>query len=393
MKGKDRSKNGFEIIAKTFMGLEDVLEREIHALGVKQTRIMNRAVIFYGDKEILYKANLHLRTAIKVLKPIAKFRARNDNQLYDQIQKIDWERLLSYRDTLYIDSTVYSDYFTHSKYVVYKTKDAIVDQFYNKLGKRPDIALKNPTIRVNVHIFKDNVTISLDSSGMPLNQRGYRVDQTEAPINEVLAAGLILLSGWKKDCNFIDPMCGSGTLPIEAAMYANNIAPGMLRYQFGFMNWKDFDKRKFERIKQEAKDAEINFRHKIYGFDIAPRAIRIAKKNQVEARLQNKIVFDTRDFFDLTPPMQADKGCIVMNPPYGERIERRDIDSFYEEIGNRFKKHFVGYEACIISSNQEAMKKIGLKTSMRKTMNNGGLKSSYFKYKIFAGKRSDQDMF
>jgi len=383
--------DNFEIIAKTFQGLEDVLEKEARAIGINYVEKRNRAIHFKGNNETLYKSNLQLRTAIKVLKPILKFKAKNEFKLYGEVQKFDWSSIMSYRDSLFVDSTVNSTYFTHSKYVIHKVKDAIVDQFRKKTGKRPDIEMDNPTIRINVHIFNENCTISLDSSGTPLNQRGYRVEQIEAPINEVLAAGLILLSGWKKDGIFVDPMCGSGTLPIEAAMIANNIAPNIKRQHFDFMNWKDFDKALWLRILSEAQSVEKTFSHKIYGFDIAPRAIRIAKKNQIEASLLGKVTFDVRDFEELTPPLEAHKGMIIINPPYGERIEKRDINSFYEMIGNRFKQHFVGYEACIISSNIDALKSIGLKTSFRIALNNGGLKSKYHKYVIYAGSKDDDD--
>lgn len=383
------NKEYFDIVAKTFQGLEDVLEKEIRAIGGQKIEKKSRAITYVGDQKVLYKSNLLLRTALKIMVPIAKFKARNDQHLYNNVQKTNWMSLMSHRDTLFVDSTINSDYFKHSKYVVHKVKDAIVDQFQSKLGKRPDVALKNPTLKINVHIFKEFVTLSLDSSGNPLNQRGYRAEQTEAPINEVLAAGLIMLSGWKKDCILIDPMCGSGTIPIEAAMLANNIPPGINRYQFGFMNWKDFNKDLWVKVVEEAKSNIINFNHKIYGFDIAPRAIRIAKKNLIEAKLPGKVNFDVRDFEDLTPPAESEKGIFIINPPYGERIEKRDINAFYEMIGDRFKQHFVGYEACIISSNIEAMKKIGLKTSFRMNMNNGGLESKYHKYKIYAGSKKD----
>ncbi len=379
----------FEILAKTFFGLEDVLAKELKGLKAERIEKRNRAVSFYGDNIMLYKANLWLRTATKILKPIRIFKARNEYRLYSELQKIDWSEYMSYRDSLYISSTVYSKFFTHSKYVVYKTKDAIVDQFKNKTGKRPEISGNNPSLQVNIHIQNDVCTVSLDSSGRQLNQRGYRIEQTEAPLNEVLAAGLVLLSGWRRDCTFIDPMCGSGTIPIEAAMYAYNMAPNLHRNSFSFMNWKDFDKSLWTKLLNEAEQKITPFPHRIYGYDIAPRAIRIAKKNMAEARLQGKITFEVQNFEDLNR-LGDGKGLMIINPPYDERLESRNIDLFYEMIGNKLKQQFAGYQAWILSGNVEAIKHVGLKTASRMHLNNGGLKCKYHQFNIYKGSNEDE---
>ncbi len=382
------NKDNFEIIVKTFQGLEDVLIKEIKNLGVDHVEKKIRAVSFIGNNELLYKANLNLRTALTILKPIAQFKVRDDFNLYKKVQQIDWSTYMSYRDTLFVGSTVYSDYFKHSKYVIYKTKDAIVDQFMEKNNKRPNINLENPTLKIDVHIVNDNCTISLDSSGKPLNQRGYRLETNEAPINEVLAAGLILLSNWEKDSSFIDPMCGSGTIPIEAAMIANNIAPNINRQHFGFFNWKDFNKAIWTRIHEEALNNEIRFKHKIYGYDKSPRAIRISKKNLAESKMRDKVIFEVRDFEELEPPKE--KGMLIINPPYNERLQNIDVESFYEMIGDRFKQKFTGYDACILSANIDAIKKVGLRTSFKIHLNNGGLKCKYHKYQIYKGSKKNK---
>ena len=238
----------FELIAKTFMGLEPVLAKELTQLGANDIQIGRRMVSFSGNKELMYRANFQLRTAIRILKPIKHFKAKSADDVYDEVKKIDWSQYLSLDKTFAVDSVVFSDEFRHSKFVAYKVKDAIVDQFRETQGKRPNISVANPDIRLNMHIAEYDCTLSLDSSGESLHRRGYRQESVEAPLNEVLAAGMILMTGWQGDTDFIDPMCGSGTLPIEAALIAHNMAPGLFRKEYAFEKWPDFDKDLFDDI-------------------------------------------------------------------------------------------------------------------------------------------------
>lgn len=384
-----KKKDNFKIVARTFHGLEEVLAKEVHDLGGENINVLKRAVSFYGDKKILYKANLYLRTALNVVIPIKTFRAQNDFHLYNNVQKINWSEYMSYRDTLLVNSSVNSRNFRHSKYVIYKVKDAIIDQFQKQKGKRPDIDLNDPTLKVHINISSDNCILSLDSSGDPLYKRGYREEEYSAPLNQVVAAGMVLLSGWKKDCNLIDPMCGSGTIPIEAAMIANNIPPGLYRKKFNFQNWKNYDNDLWEDLKAEAEAGITPFRHKIIGNDIAPRAIRVSKKHQLNARLLNKISFEVVDFGQYIPPENA--GFVMINPPYGERLSTHDIDHFYENMGNTLKHKYSNYTAFILSSNMDALKKVGLRSEFRKTLMNGNLECRFIKYPLYKGSKKEKE--
>ncbi len=376
--------NNLYLIAKTFKGLEEVLAAEINALGAGDVKILNRAVSFTGDKAMIYKANLHLRTALKILKPIAVFKAKNEVELYKGIYNINWGDFMDVDNTLAIFTVVNSEYFNHTQYVALKAKDALVDQFRSSFGKRPSIDTENPDIHIHLHLSDDECTVLLDSSGDPLNKRGYRVNSTLAPINEVLAAGMILLSKWDANSNFIDPMCGSGTLPIEAALIAYNIPPGIFRKKFAFENWKDFDKDLFEEVYNEDLPKR-KFNHKIIASDISAGAVRIATENAKNAFVQNKIEFITQSFERYTPP--EDGGMVIMNPPYGERLKKNDIELFYEKIGNQLKKSFAGYEAWIISSNKEAIKRIGLKPSAKIPLINGALECNFLRFNLYKGSR------
>jgi putative N6-adenine-specific DNA methylase len=388
----DNPQYSFQMIAKTSFGLEDLLASELEAIGAKKVHPGNRSVSFSGDNSILYKANLRLRTALRILKPIRKFRADNENDLYDEVQRINWSRYMDINDTLAVDSTVHSSYFTHSHFVALKVKDAIVDQFRKKSGKRPSVNLDNPTLRVHLHMAEKSCSISLDSSGSSLHLRGYRKEANEAPLNEVLAAGMILLSGWDKSSQFLDPMCGSGTLPIEAALIAGNIAPGKFRKQFGFMNWRDFERDTWEMIRQEAESEEQPISCKITGSDISPEAIRISRQNLDRAALGGKIQLKEGDFFQLPPPEGS--GLILMNPPYGERLqpEDDDINGFYRQIGDQLKQAYQGWDAWILSANKEAFKYLGLQTSKKRTLFNGPLECKFHKYSLYAGSRKAKRM-
>ena len=294
----------FEIIAKTFQGLEDVLAEEISILGGENIEIGRRMVSFIGDKELLYKSNLQLRTALRILKPIYQFTANNTDEVYEKIKEFNWDKYLSPSQTFAIDSVVYSEEFKHSKFVTYRTKDAIADYFSEKTGNRPSVRINNADIILNLHISQHNCTLSLDSSGESLHKRGYRVEQTEAPINEVLAAGMILKTGWRGEKNFIDPMCGSGTLLIEAAMIATNTAPGIYRKYFAFERWNDYDEELFDKLYND-DSMEKTFEYKIFGSDISPKAIAIAERNIKSAGMSKYIDLKVLPFNDMKKPQKA----------------------------------------------------------------------------------------
>jgi len=376
----------FEIIAKTMQGLEEVLAKEIIDLGGDQVQIGRRMVSFTGDQALLYKANLHLRTAVRLLKPISTFSAKNPDEVYEQIRKINWEEYLEPNQTFSIDTVVFSEFFRHSKFLSYRVKDGVADYFNEKLGKRPSVRLTNPDIYIHVHVSHYTCTVSLDSSGESLHKRGYRVDQIEAPLNEVLAAGMLLLAGWDGQCNFIDPMCGSGTLLIEAALIALRIPPGIYRKSFAFEKWKDFNSEIFEDILNEEPD-EKPFEFKIYGSDISAQAISIAEKNIKSASVSKYIKLETKPIQKITEA--PENGMLVMNPPYGERLSSTDLLNLYENIGERLKHAFLGYSAWVLSYREECFDKIGLRPSVRYKLMNGALDCEFRKYEIFNGKRKE----
>lgn len=378
--------NGKNIfIAKTFAGLEGVLAEELLDLGASKTKIINRGVQFEGNKELMYKANYSSRTALRILKPIATFKALNEDQLYNEILKIDWGEYLDVNRTFAIEGITSYSNITHSKYLALKTKDAIADRFREKTGKRPSVDTYNPDLRINVRIFKNESTVSLDSSGESLHKRGYRIATGLAPINEVLTAGMILLSGWDKKSNFIDPMCGSGTIPIEAALFALNIPPGFKRKRFGFEGWKDFDKDLWEKVKKEALEKRLEFNHQIIGSDRSGRIMKIAGENVNSAGLENIITLKTRFIDDLEPLKNG--GIMIMNPPYGERMTTENITDLYKKIGDTLKKSFKGYSSWIISADMEALKFIGLRPSRKIKLFNGPLESRFCKFEIYEGSR------
>ena len=377
-------KGNFELVAKTFKGLEEVLANELTKLGAKNVKILNRAVSFSGNKAMMYKSNLWLRTALAILKPINTFKVTNEAELYKGISEIEWDEYFGVDDVFCISTMVSSPHFNHSQFVALKAKDAIVDQFRAKYNKRPSVDTDNPTILINLHLTGDECVVSLDSSGEPLHKRGYRVNSTIAPINEVLAAGMIMLSGWDGNSNFIDPMCGSGTLPIEAALIAYNIPPGMFRKEFGFEKWNDFDADLFEDIYNDESGA-FDFKHSIIASDISAGAIRIATDNAKSASLSNKIEFYVKAFEGLLPP--EDAGLVITNPPYGERIKKNNIDDFYKSVGNFMKKNFLGYTFWIICGNKEAMEQIGLHPSKKLTLYNGAIECKFQRFEMYQGSK------
>lgn len=373
----------FEIIAKTFQGLEEVLAGEIKTLGGSDVTVGRRMVSFYGDKATLYKANLACRTALRILKPILHFEAANPDDVYNTLRKYDWEQLMNLSTTFSIDSVVYSEEFRHSKFVTYRVKDAIADFFNERYGKRPSVRLNNADIQFNLHINNTTCTLSLDSSGESLHKRGYREAQTEAPINEALAAGLIMLTGWHGECDLIDPMCGSGTFLIEAALIATNTYPGIFRQHFAFEKWNDFDADLLEELYNDDSN-EREFTHRIYGSDISVKATAIAERNIKSAGVGRYIELSTQPIqsYETAP---SDKGVIITNPPYGERIAATDMEALYDAIGNRLKHVFKGYTAWILGYRQEHFAKIGLKPSVKIPTLNGALECEFRKYDIFEG--------
>ena len=378
----------FKLIAKTFMGLEPVLAKELTQLGANNVEIGRRMVSFTGDKELMYRANFSLHTAIKILKPIATFKAESADDVYEEIKKIDWSEYLDNDHTFAVDAVVFSEEFRHSKFVSYKVKDAIVDQFREKTGSRPNISVANPDLRLHIHIAdvavgKSDCTLCLDSSGESLHRRGYRQESVEAPLNEVLAAGMILMTGWKGDTDFIDPMCGSGTIAIEAALIARNMAPGLFRKEYAFEKWPDFDADLFDKIYNDDSQ-EREFNHHIYGYDIDMKAVNTARMNVKAAGLTADITIEQQDF-----KQPKEKSILVTNPPYGERISTPDLLGTYRMIGERLKHQFMNNDAWILSYREECFEQIGLKPSIKIPLFNGSLECEFRKYQIFDGKLKD----
>jgi putative N6-adenine-specific DNA methylase len=385
-KYKEYMRREFQMLAKTFKGLEEVLAKELVELGANNVQIERRAVSFTGDKRMLYMANFCLRTASRILVPIAQFKAKHTDDIYEQVKQIDWSEYMTTKMTFQIDATVYSDYFRHSQFVTYRVKDAIVDWWMERGGVRPSVKLTNPDLYLNVHIGGDIVTVSLDSSGESLHKRGYRVANTQAPINEALAAGMLLLAGWQGQGDFYDPMCGSGTLLIEAALIARNIAPGIYRKGFAFEKWANFDADLFEDVYSD-DSREREFTHKIYGSDAGFYAMQTAMKNVESAGLQRDIEVKQIRVQELRLADKDTDGALVMiNPPYGERLAQdKDVMNLYKDMGTALKHQFSGATAWIISSNDEALKCIGLRPAKRVRLVNGDLDCWFNQYVLFKG--------
>lgn len=375
----------FELIAKTFQGLEEVLAQELIELGADDVQIGRRMVSFSGNQEMMYRANFCLRTAVRVLKPILHFRAQDAEAVYKAIKGIAWDEILDLDTSFAVDTTVYSTEFRNSKFVAYKVKDAIVDYFMERTGKRPNISVANPDLRLNMHIAEDNCTLSLDSSGESLHLRGYRDATVEAPINEVLAAALIKMSGWQFDCDFIDPFCGSGTLLVEAALMARNIYPGVFRRKFGFESWKDFNPELLSSIFDDDSH-EREFKHKIYGFDLNLRAIEAAQENIKAAGVTDFVTLEQRDIRDFVRPEGCKKAVLITNPPYGERLRPEDIEDIYRTLGQKLKKECQGWESWVISSKEELFDAMRLRPSFKVPLNNGALDCELRKFVTFEGK-------
>ncbi len=378
------------MVAKTLFGFEELLANELIQLGAQDVSTGVRNVSFVGDKGFMYKANLALRTAIKILKPIHSFKVKNEQDLYDQIYKMDWTPYLKPTGTLAVDATINSTVFKHSLYIAQKTKDAIVDKFRNTTGERPNVDLRFPDLKVNVHIDRNTCNISLDTSGDSLHKRGYKTATNIAPINEVLAAGLIMLSGWDGQSDFMDPMCGSGTILAEAAMIACNIPPNLMRAEFGFERWQDWDVDLFEKIEESLLNKTRDFHHKIIGFDKAPSAVVKAKENIKNAKLDDFIEIKNEDFFK-TQKGGEGKLHMVFNPPYGERLDI-DMENFYKQIGDTLKQNYPNTDAWLITSNLDALKHVGLRPSRKIHLFNAKLEARLVKYEMYAGSKKGKYM-
>ena len=374
-----------EYIVKTLFGLEDVLERELIDLGFEQVVRLNRACSFVTDKKGLYKANLALRTGLKILKPLFSFEAFSEHELYNGIKKFDWDQLIDLKQTFAVQSVVNSEFFNHSKYVALKTKDAIVDKIREKKGLRPNVDTENPDVLLHINVSMQKVSISIDSSGEPLYKRGYRSNTVAAPINEVLAAGMIGLSGWDAKTPFYDGMCGSGTFLIEAALKAANVAPNFNRKNFGFSYWPDFDKNLLNEVKAELKAAEQNQIPYIAGSDLSNMAVAISQENIENAGFLGKVFVERRPFNRFKPREEDKEGTLILNPPYGERLESDDIIALYKSIGDQLKQNFSGFQAWIISSDLEAIKFIGLRPERKIQLYNGPLECKFYKFSLYSG--------
>ena len=375
--------DNFYMLAKTMFGLEEILAEELRKLGAQNVKPMNRAVSFKGDKGFMYKANLNLRTALRVLKPIAHFQAHDGKELYRKLCEIDWTKFFDLDSTFATHATTHSEVFTHSKYASLVMKDAIADTFRKKFVKRPNVDPEMPDVSINLHIAKHTCTVSLDSSGDSLHKRGYKTDAVVAPMNEVLAAGLILLSDWNRISNFHDPMCGSGTLLIEAALIAYNIPANIFRDKFGFEGWKDFDEELWEMIKEFSLEKETHYYGKITGSDNFQKAVRISRENIDNSLMYDNIKVTKSDFFET----EIEPGTfVIFNPPYGERIDL-GVNDFYEKVGTTLKHKYEGCSIWLISSDIENMKFIGLRPSRKIRVMNGKLDCSFRKFEVYEGSK------
>jgi putative N6-adenine-specific DNA methylase len=382
--------DNYKMVAKTLSGFEELLERELVQLGAVHVKKGVRNVSFEGDKGFMYKANLALRTAIKILKPIKTFKVLNEQDLYDQVYKMPWDKYLKCNGTLAVGATLNSQVFMHSHYVALKTKDAIVDKFRETDGERPNVDLRFPDLKINVHIDRQVCTISLDSSGESLHKRGYKTATNIAPINEVLAAGLVMLSGWDGQSDFMDPMCGSGTILAEAAMIACNIPPNLMRKEFAFERWGDWDVELFEKIEASLLSKTRDFHHKMYGYDKSPSAVLKAKDNIKNAHLDEFISIQHEDFFK-TQKAGENKLHMVFNPPYGERLDI-NMEEFYAAIGDTLKQSYPGTDAWFITSNLEALKHVGLRPSRKIHLVNAKLEARLVKYVMYEGSKKGKYM-
>ena len=384
-----KSQNTFRMVAKTLYGLESVLAAELGALGADDIHPMNRSVEFSGDLRLMYAANIHCRTAIRILRPIRAFRCADGDQLYRQTRSVDWGKLLDPAMTMAVDAVVSHSGIDNSLFAAQRVKDAVVDQIRDRAGRRPSVDLIHPDLRINLHVHENRATLALDSSGESLHRRGYRTEAGKAPINEVLAAGIIMLSEWDMTSPLIDGMCGSGTFVIEAALMARRIAPGLIRGQFGFQRMKDFNRGLFAKVVAEARGRILTDSPcRIIGSDKDNAAIKESRANAKRAGVDRDIVFEQKDFSAQNPP--AGPGVLIINPPYGERLSVADIGSLYRMIGDTLKTKYDGYNAFVFTGNMAAAKSVGLRTSRRITLYNGQLESRLLRYEMYQGSRKQK---
>ena len=380
----------FKMIAKTFYGFEDILAEELLALGAQKIVKGNRNVSFFGDKGFLYKSNLSLRTALKILKPVCEFRFKDINEYYNNIYSFKWEDYIDSSGSFLINSVVFhSNVFNNSKFTSLKAKDAIVDRFRDKFKKRPSINSFNPELKIEIHVSRNTCTISLDSSGESLHKRGYKKYNSAAPLNEVLAAGIILMSNWDKKSDLLDPMCGTGTFLIEAAMIAKNIGPNLNRLSFAFEKWKDWDNELFEIIEESVRNKEIDFEYKLYGFDISNAMIKKAEKNIEIAEIDIDLEVIKKDFLN-SKKTDEDKLHILINPPYDKRISA-DVNELYKKIGDTLKNSYLYSDVWIITANLEAIKSIGLRSNKKIKLFNSNLESRLLNYNIYPGSKKNKE--
>jgi len=374
-----------KLIAKTLYGLENTLADELKLLGANAVQQVNRAVTFEGDLALLYKSNYCARTAMSVLMQLYTFHIHSAKDLYKNCLKLNWEDYLDPQQTFSIVPVVNSQFFSHTGYAGLLMKDAIADRFRQRTGKRPSVDTNDPDLVFNLHISNDQVSVSLDSSVIPLYKRGYRKEQGSAPINELLAAGMILLSGWSAETSLLDPMCGSATIPIEAALVASKIPPGRYRKFFGFQRWRDYDEDLLSKVKKESDELIITPTVKIYGSDISEYAVNMSHDNIQSAGLSEIITITRCDFRDVKT--HEKEGIIIMNPPYGQRIKSENPESLYSMIGSTLKHNFEGFTAWLITSDKEALKHVGLKTTKKKILFNGSLECLFVQYDLYKGSK------
>lgn len=383
------SEDTYQVVGKTHQGFEQLLADELQELGIGPVKLGRRAVFFETNLSGIYKANLHCATALRFLVEIAFYSAKDDDTLYQKAKQVSWERFLHLEQTFAVDATVFSAVFSHSHFASLRIKDAIVDHFQQKHGLRPSVNTKNPDVVVHLHIAEDNITLLVDSSGGSLHKRGYRIQSVPAPLNEVLAAGLVRLSGWNKKTPFYDAMCGSGTFAIEAAFYASNAPVNSLRPHFGFQEWDNYNHKLWLEMVNKAKRSQLKITAPIFASDMDRRAVRATQNNVTAAQLLDHINIEHQDFFELQP--SEDQGMVVLNPPYGERLKPIEINDQYAQIGSQLKKHFTGFNAAILSANVDALKCIGLKPKSKLTFFNGPLQTKFFVYDLYKGSRKTRD--
>ncbi len=377
------------MIAKTLAGLENVLEEELKSLGAENISMRKRAVEFDGDMAIMYKANLWCRTALSILRPLHEFTFEGQQQYYDILREFAWDEVFRVDNTIAINAIAFQSEFPNTHFLAQRTKDAIADYFTEKTGKRPNVDLEDPQIKINIYIQNDRCSVSLDSSGAPLFKRGYRRKNVMAPLNEVLGAGLVLLSGWDKKEPFYDPMCGSGTFSIEAAMIALNMAPALFRRNFSFLHWQDFDAVLWESLKEEAQKARLNHTPEIFASDINNNSMDAVRQNLMEAGLLGKVKLEKKDFFAAKPAHS--KGLVILNPPYGRRLQSDDIGDYYQKIGTALKHLYTGFKACIISPDRSLTHRIGLRHSSQQMVFNGQIECRYLCYELYEGSKKEKD--